>query len=294
MHSYPSIYNLGHKAVADIFLDPVVVQEKIDGAQFSFGLYEGHGYKARSHKMDIDVDNPVKQFAVAVEYTKTLPLLANRTYRAEVVAQSNILKYQRQPKGSLILFDINDYGEEFYLRPEVVVVEAHRLGLEYVGALYEGMVSNYEDLKGFLDRESILGGPVEGIVIKNYHRFGVDKHPLFAKWVRDEYKEAHKREWKAGPSVLEQIVATLRHERRWEKAIEHLRDEGRLQEAVQDIGPLIREVQDDILKEEVDWIKDKLFENAKKNILRGVSAGLPEWYKDKLVRSQFDAHTSNS
>ena len=294
MHSYPSIYNLGHKAVADIFLDPVIVQEKIDGSQFSFGLYADHGYKARSRKMDIDLDNPAKQFAVAVEYTRTLPLLTNRTYRAEVVEHANVLKYQRQPRGSLILFDVNDYGEEFYLLPEVVAVEARRLGLECVNTFYYGPVPNYMALKAFLDRESILGGPIEGIVIKNYNRFGVDKHPLFAKWVRAEYKEAHKREWAPGPSVIEQIVATLRHERRWEKAIEHLRDEGRLQEAVQDIGPLMKEVQADILKEEVDWIKDKLFENAKKNILRGITAGLPEWYKDKLVRSQFDAHTSNS
>jgi len=67
-----------------------------------------------------------------------------------------------------------------------------------------------------------------------------------------------------------------------------LQDEGRLQSAPQDIGPLMKEVQADILKEETDWIKEKLFEKEQRGILRGVTAGLPEWYKDKLARSQFD------
>ena len=36
-HSYPQIYNLGHKAIAGIFDDDVLIEEKIDGSQFSFG-----------------------------------------------------------------------------------------------------------------------------------------------------------------------------------------------------------------------------------------------------------------
>ncbi len=32
-HSYPSIYNLGHREVAEILKSPVNVEEKIDGSQ---------------------------------------------------------------------------------------------------------------------------------------------------------------------------------------------------------------------------------------------------------------------
>jgi hypothetical protein len=39
MQSYSSIFNLGHKAVADIFKTPVLCEEKVDGSQFSFGVY---------------------------------------------------------------------------------------------------------------------------------------------------------------------------------------------------------------------------------------------------------------
>src|SRR5712672_2755316 len=39
-HSYPSIYNLGHKAIQDLLTGPVLVEEKVDGSQFSFGIFE--------------------------------------------------------------------------------------------------------------------------------------------------------------------------------------------------------------------------------------------------------------
>ena len=290
MHSYPSIFNLGHKAVREIFLDPVVVQEKIDGSQFSFGRFNGE-YKARSRKSNL-VEREDKNFAAAVEYTSdpALSLVDGWTYRGEVVARlkHNALTYERVPKNNVILFDISLPSEADFLMGMDLLTESYKIGLESVPMLHHGTIANYMDLKALLDKESTLGGPIEGIVIKNYYRFGLDKHPLFAKWVREEYKEAHKREWTPGPSVVEQIVATLKHERRWEKAIERLRDEGRLQSAPQDIGPLIKEVQADILKEETDWIKEKLFEKEQRGILRGITAGLPEWYKERLVRSQFD------
>ena len=39
-HSYPSIYALGHRYLEELLLDPVLVEEKVDGSQFSFGVFE--------------------------------------------------------------------------------------------------------------------------------------------------------------------------------------------------------------------------------------------------------------
>jgi len=36
---YCQIYNLGHRAIADLLRGPVIIEEKIDGSQFSFGLF---------------------------------------------------------------------------------------------------------------------------------------------------------------------------------------------------------------------------------------------------------------
>lgn len=45
--SYPKVYNLGHDAIREIFEDIVVVEEKVDGSQIGFGVFDG-GLKIRS------------------------------------------------------------------------------------------------------------------------------------------------------------------------------------------------------------------------------------------------------
>lgn len=35
LHSYPSIFNLGHKAVKTLFDTEVLIKEKVDGSQFA-------------------------------------------------------------------------------------------------------------------------------------------------------------------------------------------------------------------------------------------------------------------
>lgn len=36
-HSYPSIFSLGHKAIAELFLDPVTVEEKVETSPRDIG-----------------------------------------------------------------------------------------------------------------------------------------------------------------------------------------------------------------------------------------------------------------
>lgn len=39
---------------------------------------------------------------------------------------------------------------------------------------------------------------------------------------------------------------------------------------------------------EKEWIKEQLFEYFWKEISRGITKGLPEWYKEQLVKGQFN------
>ena len=41
IHSYSKVYQIGHKVIRDIFNDEVLIEEKIDGSQFSFGVIDG-------------------------------------------------------------------------------------------------------------------------------------------------------------------------------------------------------------------------------------------------------------
>src|SRR5438309_103134 len=130
-HNYPSIYALGHRYLEELLLDPVVVEEKIDGSQFSFGVFNGE-LKARSKGAIIFPDTPPKMFAkgVAAAQARINDLQDGWTYRCELLdkPKHNTLTYGRIPKENIILFDINP-SEEAYLDVRDKAKEAKRLGL---------------------------------------------------------------------------------------------------------------------------------------------------------------------
>lgn len=292
-HSYPSIYALGHKAIGELFNDEVLIEEKIDGSQFSFGRFDGE-LKCRSKGAQLIVDNPEKMFEEAVNIVSVLPLKDGFTYRAEYLKKPkhNSLAYQRIPTNHLIIFDINPVEEE-YLPYADKVAESKRLGFEVVPIIHFGKVETPEQLLKYMETESVLGGQkIEGMVIKNYSRFGRDKKVLMGKYVSEAFKEVHAKEWKVGnptkADVVQSLIKGLKTDARWNKAVQHLKERGEYTQSLKDIGNLITEVRTDIKKECTDEIKDALYNYAIDNILRGVTAGLPEWYKNKLLETQFE------
>lgn len=293
LHSYPKVFAIGHAAVADLFNGPVLIEEKVDGSQFSFGVIGGQ-LQMRSHGCEVHAGGQEKMFNLAVAACLELApaLHEGWTYRAEYLAKPkhNNLCYERVPAHNLILFDINT-GEEQYLSRAEKETEASRLGLEIVPVLFQGHVYQPDKLLALLDRVSCLGkANIEGIVVKNYSQFGRDKKALMGKFVSEAYKETASKEWKASNptlgDVVDMLIATLRSERRWEKAAERLRDNNILLHEPKDIGPLIKAVQEDIKAEELDFMKDKLLEYALPRVLRAATGGLPEWYKKRLLESQ--------
>lgn len=291
-HSYPSTFALGHKALAELLLDPVLVEEKIDGSQFSFGVFAGE-FHARSKGATLNLIAPEKMFVRAIEVAQALPLRDGWTYRAEYLLKSkhNALAYDRVPSQNLILFDINT-AHETYLPYDEKAAEAARLGLEVVPRIFEGMVTDLDQFRRWLDAVSCLGGQkVEGLVVKNYARFGLDKKVLIGKFVSEAFKEIHAAEWKtANPGaadIVETIIRQYRTPARWAKAVQHLREAGTLEGSPRDIGLLFREVPDDIKTEAADAIRDALFAWAWPKVQRGATAGLAEWYKAELLREQF-------
>ena len=293
--SYPKIYNIGHRAVREIFNEAILIEEKIDGSQFSFGIRNGQ-ILCRSHKKQIVVDAPDKMFELAVESVKSRAHLLQEgwVYRGEYLQKPkhNSLAYDRVPKGNIMLFDICP-GMEDYLLYNNKQAEAHRLGLETVPRIDVGRVQSKDDILGLLTQVSVLGGQaIEGVVVKNYERFGVDGKVLMAKHVSEAFKEVHRQTWGASNPTSKDIVTrvgdALRTTARWNKAIQHLREDGTLVEGPQDIGPLIKEIKRDVEEECVDEIKDMLYKWALSSVLRSSTKGFPEWYKEKLLDKQFE------
>jgi hypothetical protein len=75
--------------------------------------------------------------------------------------------------------------------------------------------------------------------------------------------------------------------------VQHLREAGQLQGAVQDIGPLIQEIPRDVEKECKPEIMEALWKWAWPHIKRAVTRGFPEWYKEKLLEKAFESADNN-
>jgi len=302
--SYPSIYNFGHAAVNELFFDPVLVQEKLDGSQISFGWYgdmrEGNREPLiRSKGAEVHI-GAGSMFEKAVNTVLSIVnmLPEGWTIRGEYLMKPkhNVIAYDRVPNGHIAIYDI-ETSPGTYMYFEAMEEFANTIGLEHVPSYFYGNKPTYDTktwLNDFIDRKSFLGGSkIEGIVIKNYWRFGRDKHHLMAKWVSTEFKEVHSKEWKKGHpthgDIIEQLVMDYKSEARWHKAIIHLEERGELENSPRDIGKLFKEVPADVLKECTEEIKERLFDWAwKKGLSRGITAGLATWYKELLAKRQFD------
>jgi ATP-dependent RNA circularization protein (DNA/RNA ligase family) len=305
IHSYPKILNLGHKYLEKLFEEEVLVEEKVDGSQFSFRRVDENNVTYRTIGREIFPPVNDKLFHAAVEYIESIKslLTIGYTYRGEVLhaRQHNTLLYGRVPNNNVVIFDI-DTHEERFLTYEEKKEEAARIGLETVPVLFQGKIGNIEELRDLLETRSFLSTEecqpvVEGIVVKNYARISIDGKTLMGKWVREAFKELNGASFKnANPSntdFLEKIIETYKHENRWKKAVQHLRDNGELLGEPKDIGPLIGAAIEDTKQECEAEIRDALWKHAWPKIARGIIRGLPEWYKEELAKKQFEKETVN-
>ena len=294
INSYATVYAIGHKAIEGLFSGPVVVEEKVDGSQFSLGVVEGE-LLCRSKGKQLILDEPEKMFTKAVRTARDLApvLVPGWVYRCEFLGspKHNTLCYARTPAKNLILYDVAT-DLESYASPDVKREEARRIGLECVPCFFEGVVANMAMLNDLLATDSCLGGTkIEGVVVKNYALFTAEKKVAMGKYVSEAFKETHIVDWKGrnptATDVVQRLIKQYRTDARWNKAIQHLKEAGRLEGSPRDIGMLMREVPLDILKEEEEAIKTALMRHFWPHIMRGATAGLPEWYKQQLAESAF-------
>jgi hypothetical protein len=291
---YPKIYSLGHRAIRDIFKEPVTAQEKVDGSQISFMKKDGAVY-VRSKGAMLYFENPEKMFSLGMTQIALMApkLVDGWIYRGEYLRgpKHNVLSYDRLPKRHIIIYDIQ-VGDQEFLNQIHMTDAANDLGLEAVPGWYLPADIKQEDIAKLMLEVSVLGGvPVEGIVFKNYNRF--DQYTgkvMMGKHVSEAFREVHRsKKYKTtGKDRIQMLVEQYRTEARWQKAAQHLRDVGGLTDSPKDIGQLIKFVTHDVLEECREEIADALFKWGWKQISRGITAGLPEWYKEQLLQKQFE------
>lgn len=295
-NSYGKIYAIGHRAASRLFEGEVTIEEKVDGSQFSFGVFDGE-IKVRSRGREFPVDENNNMFSGAcltvMRLAEECSLVDGYTYRGEVLKgpKHNVLCYDRAPVGNIIIFDVA-VGDQDYLSYEDKqghVVDD--LGLEVVPLLFKGVVTGQHQLDELKGRTSILGGtPIEGYVVKAYDKLTRDGKICMGKWVSEAFKEVHRKNYSPGtpkPDIAQRLARKYKTEARWAKAVQHRAEAGELLGGPEDIGPLIGMVSKDLHAECIDEIKQDLFDEFWKGLQRSCAKGLAQWYKNRLEAQAF-------
>lgn len=297
--AFPKIFTIGTDYIKNIFNDEVEITEKIDGSQFNFGKIDGEVY-CRSKGKQLFFENPEKMFKKAIDYIFSIQdLIPNNTvFYSEYLENPhhNTLKYNRTPKNNIILFGVSEKtGSKFINDYNSLKKYAEKLNIEVVPSLFKGRINSADDLKLFLEKESILGDTkIEGVVCKNYiKRFllGSQLIPIMmGKYVSEKFKEINRESWAKKHSTIgkwEEFKKRFKTEARWQKAIQHLKEKGELENSPRDIGKLMKEISVDISDEEKENIKNFLWKEFGKEILRYSVRGFPKWYKEHLLKKSF-------
>jgi len=315
---YTKVLTLGSSYTENALVGDVIVQEKIDGSQMRWGINEDEELLFASKGANLvpyfdngEMMNVQKLFVPAVKYLLSqkdvLSNLKRDTYffgETLMKPKHNVLKYERVPTNNIVLFDVLCQGK--WASRQELETWACILNIDVIPELYVGKVerkrvdlgaggyksSAIDFMKRMIETTpSYLGNEkVEGVVIKNYAQtilLGGNVFPLFTKYVRESFKEKHDAEWKIKrpKDAIVDFVQGFKSEARWQKAIIHLKEKGELEQNPRDIGKLIKTVQQDIIEEEQENIKNYLYKKFIDDIKRVSIKGLPEWYKQKLMEN---------
>jgi hypothetical protein len=302
---FPKILHIGDKMIESLFDGEVEITEKVDGSQFGFGKVDGRLF-VRSKGRELDLDNPDGMFVEGVEFIKGIEdkIPDNFTFYGEYLQKPkhNTLAYDHIPTHHIALFGVYNYTTKEFYNHETIQEWAETLGVDAVPLLFKGECSPEFVLGLVKERVSYLGGQkIEGVVVKAYKPWMfLGQMPLTVmsgKYVTEEFKEVHVKNWKkenTGKGQLEVAKAQYKSVARWNKAIQHLRDDGTLEGTPRDIGPLIKELQRDIIEEEKENIKNELWAIYGKEFLHEAGNGFPQWYKEQLVLGEVDGSETTS
>lgn len=273
--------------------DHIVVQEKIDGANFSIRYdEETDTIKAFSRKRVLDFGNNLRG---AWEWSQKL----NKELVKEVLGTNLILfaewlvshtiVYPKDKYQNAYCYDVYDTETERYLEQDKVKDIVNHLGLTYVPVFYDGEFQSWEHLKQFVGKTDLGGESGEGIVVKNMTRLNDPntRLPFYTKIVGDKFAEKKSVRKFDGEKVekrakLQAIVETVVTDARVTKLIHKMVDEGIIPEDwdEHDMAVIARnigkEVYYDCVKEEPETVEQvgelfgKLASGTAMKIVRGM------------------------
>lgn len=188
---YPKIHRLGKEETDGILDEPVIVQEKIDGANISIFQLDGK-LRCGTRTRMLPEDESFNGFQEAVQGNLQLAMFFSREPNKILYGEwlvKHTITYPDEAYKKIYLFDIYD-TETGTLAPQSEVKDlAEFLGLEYPHIFTEGKLT-LEEINEYVGKSNIAPAG-EGVVLKNPNFKNSFGDHVYAKVVHQKFKEAN-------------------------------------------------------------------------------------------------------
>ena len=265
-------------ALADGFQvgDEIIIQEKIDGANFSIRYdRESDQVMAFSRKKELNFSETLRgAWTWSQQLSKEAvaeTLGTNLVIFGEWLCKHTVL-YPAERYSKPYFYDVYDVAAEQYLPQCEVKKVVEKLGLTYVPVFYEGKFVSWEHAMQFVGKTQLGGDYGEGIVIKNMTRLNDPntRLPFYTKIVCEQFSETKPIKKRLPPDPVEQaererataLTASIVTEARVRKLIHKFVDEALIPEdwdeqhmstIAKNLG---KAVYNDCVKEEPDTVAE--------------------------------------
>lgn len=208
--------------------DHIVVEEKMDGANFSFRYdAETDQICSFSRRVELHAKNTLLgawEWSQKLDKKKVAKVLGNNLIMFAEWLAPHTVKYPDEKYFNAYCFDIMNAETEQFLPQDQVKNIVQELGLIYVPVFYDGPFTSWEALGALVGRTELGGEYGEGIVIKNVTRLNDpdENFPFYVKIVGEAFKEKraiggwgmkmldHKNEKSIALELTESVVTTAR------------------------------------------------------------------------------------
>ena len=298
---YPKIHALGYKGTEKLSQLPVYVSEKLDGSNVSIHCL-GHPDLPQFKELRLAsrtrwIDCESKQFFPFILWVKEHEqqlldgLEPGEALWGEFCNNHNVLKYDR--KSPFVMFDLSRTdaatGERTFVSPSLWCSYFTKRNFEphdpiscVAWQFVDSLSSVVDLLQAWNTSGSMLGGTIEGVVIKNYAHKSDYGEPLFVKIVNEHFKEDFKKTYAAGDSLEETLCQIVFSEARFRKGVQRLKENEEYTESVKDIPKILSIIQKDIQEESMETIKEFLLKKYWTSAKKLLSYKVVARYKQEL------------
>jgi len=281
---YTKIHRFGSAENENIFDYDVTITEKIDGANTRVMKFEDKIYFGSHNQMLAD-DTSNKMWGGFVKWVKSRDwsnLPEGHVLYGEWMKKHTIDYGLKEP--IFVAFDMFDSIKDIYWTYDELEEFCEFNGIEMVPLLFYGKTTREEAKK--LIGKSFLNPEVdaEGICMKAYGQRNEWGRHLFAKIVRDEFKEANEKVFKKGgkPPIEQSICDMYTNEARVMKAVQRMMEEGVYEKDMRDMRYLKDYVWEDIFDEEETQIRSMIVDEVMPRITSKVRGTVVKLYKQML------------